>query len=206
MKPALAALLSLAGLALGQADVQAVCPTATRTIQNRSCRKTCAMSDCTFQTTIQNPCGCPATLPTATLIAPCDADCPYQGCDIDFRTAVLPCPTTPTSTRRWTTSSSSTSTVRRTTSTTTTPTGVVTSVITLPPKTTSTSILCPKVTRTTSPADCPAIRCPVPTCRLSTTMTVPCGCEPKTVLYVQGCQTECPGGCLVRSETVSLGC
>ncbi len=207
MKPAFAALLGLVGLALGQADVQAVCPTATRTIQNRSCHKACAMSDCTFQTTIQNPCGCPATLPTATLIAPCEADCPYQGCDIDFRTGFLPCPTTPpstpttTSTRRWTTSS----TIRRTTSTTTTPTGVVTSVITLPPKTTLTSIPCPKVTRTTSPADCPAIRCPVPTCRLSSTMTVPCGCEPKTVLYVTGCQTECPE-CLVRSETTSLGC
>ncbi len=183
---ALSALLGLASLALAEAPDAVSCPTATRTMQNRSCHKTCALSDCTFQTTIVNPCNCPSPIPTATLIAPCEADCPYQGCDIDFRTAALPCPTYPpttstsTTTRRWATSTTSSSK--------TTPTGVVTSIITLPPKTTSTPLPCPKITRTTSPADCPAIRCPVPTCRVSTSLVVPCGCEPKTVLYVQGCE------------------
>ncbi|KAH6855277.1 hypothetical protein B0I37DRAFT_52567 [Chaetomium sp. MPI-CAGE-AT-0009] len=122
MKFALTALLGLASLALAE-DV--VCPTATRTIQNRGCGNECPFTDCTFHTTIQNPCGCPATLPTATLIAPCQAPCPYQGCDIEFRTSSLACPTTTPKT-----------TTRRPTTTTTTPkstpTGVITSVVTLP--------------------------------------------------------------------------
>jgi len=208
MKLALSALLGLASLVLAQAPDALACPTATRTIQNRGCSKACAFSDCTFQTTIQNPCNCPSTLPTATLIAPCEAECPYQGCGIEFRTAPLPCPTIPstTSTTRRSTRRTTTSTTIRRTTTTTTPTGVVTSVVTLPPKTTSTTTPCPKVTRTTSPADCPAIRCPVPTCRVQSSLVVPCGCEPKTVLYVQGCATACPEGCLTRTETVSVAC
>ncbi|KAK4149108.1 IMP-specific 5'-nucleotidase-domain-containing protein [Chaetomidium leptoderma] len=193
MKFALSALLGLASLVLAQDPNAAACPTATRTIQNRGCNKSCAFSDCTLQTTIQKPCNCPSALPTATLIAPCEADCPYQGCAIDFRTAALPCPTTPSTTRRWT-STTSTSTTKK-------PTGVITSVITLPPKSTSTPLPCPKVTSTTSPAGCEAIRCPVPTCRATSTMVVPCGCEPKTVLFVTGCATACAEGCLTRTQT-----
>lgn len=206
MKLVIPALLSLASLALGQSSL--VCPTATRTIQNRGCGKTCPFSDCSLQTTIRKPCGC-STLPTATLIAPCEADCPYQGCDIEFHTSPLPCPITPTSsTRRWprpTTTSS-----RRTTSSTPTATGVITIITMLPPRTTTTSTTkplptCPTVTRTTQPADCPVVRCPVPTCRTTSEMVVPCGCTPKTVLYVQGCATECPD-CVTRTETVSVAC
>ncbi|KAK3311468.1 uncharacterized protein B0T15DRAFT_76549 [Chaetomium strumarium] len=205
MKFSLATVLAFASLVLGQGPQAPACPTATRTIQNRGCGKTCPFSDCTFQTTIQNPCGCPSTLPTATLIAPCEADCPYQGCDIAFHTSPLPCPTTPsrtTTTRRWPPRPT-------TTSTSTTPTGIVTSIVTLPPKTTTRSIIttpCPTVTRTTRPADCPTLRCPVPTCRVDTSMAVPCGCTPKTVLYVQGCATACPEGCLTRTATVSAAC
>ncbi|EAQ89979.1 hypothetical protein CHGG_06598 [Chaetomium globosum CBS 148.51] len=200
MKFSLSALLGLASLALAANEPNAVCPTATRTIQNRACGNECPFSDCTFHTTIQNPCGCPATLPTATLIAPCQAPCPYQGCDIDFRTSALPCPTTPTTTTR-----------RTTTTPTSTRSGVVTSIVTLPPHTTTrppttSSIPCPKVTRTTSPDGCDPIRCPVPTCRVESDLVVPCGCEPKTVLYVTGCQTACSEGCLTRVRTSSLAC
>jgi hypothetical protein len=46
----------------------------------------------------------------------------------------------------------------------------------------------------------------VPTCRVSETMTVPCGCTPRTVNYVTGCRTECEGGCLTRSATSSVAC
>jgi hypothetical protein len=46
----------------------------------------------------------------------------------------------------------------------------------------------------------------VPTCRTTTTMAVPCGCEPKTVLYVTGCATACSEGCLTRTSTVSAQC
>ncbi|KAL2260196.1 hypothetical protein VTK26DRAFT_5883 [Humicola hyalothermophila] len=201
MKFSLPILLSLASLALGQSP--ASCPTATRTMQNRACSKTCAFTDCSFQTTIRNPCGCPATVPTATLIVPCEADCPYQGCDIEFHTTDLPCPT-PTS------SSTTPHWPGRPTTTTTsssTPTGVVTIITVLPPRTTSTPTpTCPTVTRTTMPANCTVLRCPVPTCRTTSSVVVPCGCTPKTVLYVQGCPTACPEGCLTRTETTSLAC
>jgi hypothetical protein len=219
MKLTLAAVLGLAGLALAQdgAGESPVCPTVTKTVQERRCHKTCAFSDCTFETTVMNPCDCPTALETATLIAPCDADCPYEGCDIDFRTFPLPCPlstpptTTATSTRRrpWppTTSTPSSSS---STPTSTSWTGVVTSVVTLPPHTHSTTkpppptiTPCPTITRTTSPADCSAIRCPVPTCRVETDLVIPCGCTPNTLLYVQGCATDCPDGCLTRTRTVS---
>jgi hypothetical protein len=206
MKFTIATLLGLASLALAQAP-DAVCPTATRTIQNRGCGNECPLTDCSFRTTIQNPCGCPSTLPTATLIAPCQAPCPYQGCEIDFRTSALPCPTT--STMR-TTTRRSTST--RPTATSTRTSGVVTSIVTLPPRPSTTrppttsSIPCPKVTRTTSPEGCDPIRCPVPTCQVQTDFVVPCGCEPKTVLFVTGCQTACAEGCLTRTRTSSLAC
>ncbi|KAL2172572.1 hypothetical protein VTG60DRAFT_4691 [Thermothelomyces hinnuleus] len=210
MKLAVSALLGLVSLALAQAS-DVACPTATRTIQDSSCNKSCALSDCTLQTTIQNPCGCPATLPTATLIAPCEAECPYQGCDVEFHAGAFPCPTTSPS---WTTST--TSTVRRTSTatptatSTSTQTGVITSVTTLPPRTTSTStsssLPCPRVTHTTSPDGCEPIRCPVPTCRVESDFVVPCGCQPKTVLFVTGCATACPTGCLTRTRTTSLAC
>ncbi|KAK3996930.1 hypothetical protein QBC44DRAFT_316902 [Cladorrhinum sp. PSN332] len=209
-------LSSLFLFSLVQAQGPVACPTATRTIQNRGCRNECPFTDCAFQTTIRNPCGCPASIPTATLIAPCEAPCPYQGCDIEFRTSALACPTTSSSTRRWppwisTTSTSTSTTFRRTTSTTvrsttrptTTQTAVVTSVVTLPPPTRTTSTPCPTVTRITSPADCPPIRCPVPTCQVRTTLGIPCNCVPRTVLWVQGCATACPEGCLTRTETLS---
>ncbi|KAK5651299.1 hypothetical protein OQA88_12643 [Cercophora sp. LCS_1] len=187
-------LLVFSTLALSQTTP---CPTATRTIQNRGCGKECPFSDCNFTSTVRNPCGCPASVPTATLIAPCEADCPYQGCGIEFRTSQLACPTT-SSTRRQPVPPRPTST------TSTTQTRVVTSVVTLPPVTRTTP--CPTVTRTTSPADCPAIRCPVPTCQVRSSLVIPCSCTPKTLLYVQGCATACPGGCLTRSETISATC
>ncbi|KAK3372435.1 hypothetical protein B0H63DRAFT_551003 [Podospora didyma] len=198
MKFAIAAILGLASFTLAQAPLE--CPTATKSTQNRRCSKTCEFADCGFLTTIRNPCGCPAAIPTATLQLPCEADCPYGGCSIEFRTTALACPTT----------SSSSSTRRRRTSTTTTPTPtptsssstkIVTGITTLPPIIRSTP--CPVVTKTTSPADCPAIRCPVPTCISRTTLAIPCNCNPKTLLYVQGCQSTCPGGCLTRTETIS---
>ena len=184
-------LAGLVGVCVAQAQS---CPTATRTIQNRACGVTCPFTDCNFTTTLRNSCGCPAAVPTATLAVPCEAACPYQGCGIEFRTSSIPCPTT--STRRQipptTTARASTSTQQ---------TRVITSVVVLPPTTTTTP--CPTITRTTSPADCAALRCPVPTCQVRTSLTIPCGCTPKTLLFVQGCATECAGGCLTRTETAS---
>lgn len=156
----LSSLLNFSAVVYAQAPV--ACPTATRTIQNRGCRNECAFTDCAFQTTIRNPCGCPASIPTATLIAPCEAACPYQGCDIEFKTSALACPTTSSSTRRW---PRPTTTTRSTTRPNTTQTAVVTSVVTLPPPVRTTATPCPTVTSVMTPADCAAIRCPVPTCR-----------------------------------------
>jgi hypothetical protein len=34
-------------------------------------------------------------------------------------------------------------------------------------------------------------------------LEIPCNCTPKTLLFVQGCQTECSTGCLTRTETIS---
>ncbi|KAK1782824.1 hypothetical protein QBC45DRAFT_194302 [Copromyces sp. CBS 386.78] len=227
----------LAGLAAAQAAPEVTpCPTVTRTMQNRDCGKTCQFTDCAFVSTVRNPCGCPASIPTATLIAPCEADCPYGGCSIEFKTCALTCPATTTSSssssRRWppwqtrtsttttatspppkptstrtTVRSTSTSTTR-TTSTSYTQTTISWSIITLPPKTTKISTTpCPTVTKTTSPADCSPIRCPVPTCQVRSTLNVPCGCTVKTLLYVQGCATTCSDGCLTRTETASAtGC
>ncbi|KAK0612282.1 hypothetical protein B0T17DRAFT_499376 [Bombardia bombarda] len=205
---AIAAILGLVGLAAAQlVPDAAACPTATKTMQNRGCHKVCQFQDCAFVTTIQNPCGCPAALPTATLIAPCEADCPYGGCDIDFRTAALPCPTTPASTSRSTTRHpwppSSTPTLTSTSSPT--QTSISIGVTTLPPKS---STPCPTIVKTTSPAECPVIRCPVPTCIARSSQLIPCGCTPKTLLYVTGCATACPtAACATRVETISaLGC
>ncbi|KAK0633709.1 hypothetical protein B0T14DRAFT_418319 [Immersiella caudata] len=187
MKLLASTLLALASVVVAQNS----CPTATRTVQSRSCRKTCPFTDCNFTTTLRQSCGCPASIPTATLVAPCEAACPYQGCGIEFRTTAIACPTT-----------------RRPTPTPTptprppTTTRVVTSLITLPPVRTSTTP-CPVITRTTSPDDCPGIRCPIPTCQIRSTLAIPCSCTPKTLLFVQGCQTECSSGCLTRTETVS---
>ncbi|KAL2121897.1 hypothetical protein VTJ04DRAFT_2352 [Mycothermus thermophilus] len=218
MKPILSTLLLALGLAT-PALAQAACPTATRTIQNRSCNKSCPFSGCTWQTTIANPCGCPSAVPTATLIVPCEAECPYLGCDIDFRVSTSSCRTTTTTTTRQTPTTTprpptTTTTPRSTstrTSTTTYPTGIVTSIIVLPTRTTTTSssttvITCPRVTSTTRPADCAPIRCPVPTCMSTSTMQVPCGCTPRTVWFVTGCQTECPTGCATRTATSSQAC
>ncbi|KAK1758379.1 hypothetical protein QBC47DRAFT_139284 [Echria macrotheca] len=188
----LATLLSLATLAAAQSPLS--CPTATRTVQNRNCRKECDYDDCSFTQTIRNPCGCPAAIPTATLQLPCEADCPYSGCDIQFRSSQLACPVT--SSRR--------PPVPPRPTPTPTQTRVITSVITLPPaRTTSLSTPCPVVTKTTSPADCPAMRCPIPTCQVRSSLVIPCNCTPKTLLYVQGCATACPDGCMVRTETIS---
>src|SRR4051794_8513411 len=180
------ALLALATVALAQNN----CPTATKTVQSRACRKECQYTDCNFTTTLRQSCGCPASIPTATLVAPCEADCPYMGCGIEFRTTTVTCQTT-----------------RRTTATPTprptSQTRISTTIITLPPIRTSTSTPCPVITKTTSPADCPGIRCPIPTCQVRSTLEIPCNCTPKTLLFVQGCQTECSTGCLTRTETIS---
>ncbi|KAK4183766.1 hypothetical protein QBC35DRAFT_393173 [Podospora australis] len=206
-----ATILGLARLVtLVAAQAPAACPTATKTIQNRGCRKECAFSDCAFFSTLRNPCNCPSAIPTATLIAPCEAECPYQGCDIEFRTTQLACPASTSSTRRWP-PIRTTSSTRRTSSSSPTPsrttfstqTAVVTSVVTLPPPRSSTTTPCPTITRITSPDGCAAIRCPVPTCQVRATLGIPCNCTPRTVLWVQGCATACPDGCLTRTETVS---
>lgn len=90
----------LLGLAL--ADVQDVaCPTITQQILNPGCSQACDNADCTYVTTVQNPCGCPASIPTATLLAPCDAGCPYNGCEVEFRSSQRTCgPTSMTTTTR----------------------------------------------------------------------------------------------------------
>ena len=194
-----------------------VCPTVTKTQLANQCTKRCGSSDCTFFSTIQNPCGCPANVPTATLIAPCGVDCPYAGCQAEFATLNQPCPVLPTSTSTSSTSSRrrpgrptrSTSTSTTTsTSTSTSKTVVTTSIVTLPPKTTPPpAAICPTITRTTQPAGCSAIRCPVPTCLVNSQLSIPCGCTPKTLLYVQGCSTACPAAdCLTRTQTVSAVC
>ncbi|KAK3943994.1 hypothetical protein QBC46DRAFT_351021 [Diplogelasinospora grovesii] len=192
MKLTSATMLGLVGVALGQYEPSEIdCPTATKTVLNPACaRKTCDYSDCSLVMTVQNPCGCPASFPTATLIAPCEADCPYGGCGIEFRTNALPCPTT-------------TSRSHRPRPTSSPPTTISIGITTLPPHRTTTTTPCPTVTKTTMPADCPAMPCPVPTCLYQSSVLVPCGCNPKTMLYVQGCPTACPDSCLTRTQTIS---
>ncbi|KAI5921767.1 hypothetical protein F4810DRAFT_321805 [Camillea tinctor] len=94
----------------------------------------------------------------------------------------------------------------RSTSTSTT---FIISITTLPgPPPTSTTALaaCPTVTLTTRPGGCSAIRCPIPTCTWEQALDVPCGCEVRTALYVDGCMTACPEGCATRVNTVTQLC
>ncbi|KAK8093070.1 hypothetical protein PG999_014657 [Apiospora kogelbergensis] len=192
-----AAVLDDAG-ALGPA---AACPTITKSIVNPGCAQDCD-NDCRLVTTVTNGCGCPASIPTATLVAPCGGDCPNAGCEVVYRTkneACLPPRPTRTSTTRKTSTASPPSSPA--------PPVVTTSIIILPPRPTKTSLPCPTVIRTTQPADCTPIRCPIPGCTENTSLVVPCGCDgPKTIIAVQGCQTTCPGGCITRTTTASELC
>lgn len=77
------------------------CPTVTKSILNPSCNQRCDDSnDCDFVTTVQNPCGCPTSVPTATLLAPCEAGCPYNGCNVQFRSVQETCTTMTSQSRR----------------------------------------------------------------------------------------------------------
>ncbi|KHE80366.1 hypothetical protein GE21DRAFT_1025092 [Neurospora crassa] len=40
---------------------------------------------------VRNPYRCLASIATAILIVPCEANCPHGGCSIEFRTSVLTC-------------------------------------------------------------------------------------------------------------------
>ncbi|KAI1276386.1 hypothetical protein F5Y07DRAFT_399381 [Xylaria sp. FL0933] len=89
-------------------------------------------------------------------------------------------------------------------------------ITTLPPPTTTTApgkptvtptpVVCPTVTITTRPAGCQPIRCPIPGCTQEEDMIVPCNCSIRTLLWVEGCQTECPAGCATRTSTLSQLC
>ncbi|KAI1771680.1 hypothetical protein F4818DRAFT_200286 [Hypoxylon cercidicola] len=82
-------------------------------------------------------------------------------------------------------------------------------ITTLPPKPTSSSAIaaCPTVTHTTRPADCSPMQCPVPGCTWQQELLIPCGCAGvKTALFVDGCQTACPEGCITRLRTVTAAC
>ncbi|KAI1457348.1 hypothetical protein F4805DRAFT_182395 [Annulohypoxylon moriforme] len=66
---------------------------------------------------------------------------------------------------------------------------------------------CPTVTHTTRPSDCTPILCPVPGCTEQKELIVPCGCSGvKTALFVDGCQTACPAGCITRLTTLTAAC
>ncbi|KAI1766108.1 hypothetical protein GGR53DRAFT_464675 [Hypoxylon sp. FL1150] len=78
-----------------------------------------------------------------------------------------------------------------------------------PPKPTSSSPIaaCPTVTHTTRPADCSPMQCPVPGCTWQQELLIPCGCAGvKTALFIDGCQTACPDGCITRLKTVTAAC
>ncbi|XXH05760.1 IMP 5'-nucleotidase [Hypoxylon texense] len=82
-------------------------------------------------------------------------------------------------------------------------------ITTLPHKPTSSSAIaaCPTVTHTTRPADCSPMQCPVPGCTWQQELLIPCGCAGvKTALFVDGCQTACPEGCITRLKTVTAAC
>ncbi|KAI8627021.1 hypothetical protein F5Y19DRAFT_487304 [Xylariaceae sp. FL1651] len=195
---------ALAGLTLAAdpADPAATmtpCPTITKQALNPTCDKTCA-NDCRIVSTIANPCGCPRQVPTATLLSPCNAECPYGGCDVRYRTSAEECPTRTT---RWP-PPPPTSTPSSTSSSTSTP--FIITVTTLPGKPTVTPTPCPTVTFTTRPSDCDPIRCPIPDCTFERDLVVPCGCDIKTLLSVDGCQTACPTGCATRTTTLSQLC
>ncbi|KAK8023609.1 hypothetical protein PG993_011675 [Apiospora rasikravindrae] len=181
----------------GALEQAAACPTVTKSIVDPKCAQNCN-NDCRLVTTVTNGCGCPASVPTATLVAPCGGECPNAGCDIIYRTKNEACGP-PRPTKR-------TSTTTTATSPTSSPV-VITSIIILPPRPTKTSLPCPTVIRTTQPADCTPIRCPIPGCTEHTSLVVPCGCDgPKTIIAVQGCQSTCPGGCITRTTTASELC
>ncbi|KAI1101522.1 hypothetical protein F4804DRAFT_9787 [Jackrogersella minutella] len=89
-----------------------------------------------------------------------------------------------------------------------TTTSFIISITTLPSDPTApTSQACPTVTHTTRPSDCDPILCPVPGCTLNKELIVPCGCSGvKTALFVDGCQTACPEGCITRLTTLTAVC
>ncbi|KAI0400082.1 hypothetical protein F4802DRAFT_602401 [Xylaria palmicola] len=94
---------------------------------------------------------------------------------------------------------------------TSTSSSVITTVTTLPTtlppgKPTVIPRPCPTVTLTTRPSGCQPIRCPIPGCTYEEDMIVPCGCQPRTLLWVEGCQTACPEGCATRTNTLSQLC
>ncbi|KAK7946126.1 uncharacterized protein PG986_010447 [Apiospora aurea] len=177
----------------GALEPAAACPTVTKSIVDPACAQNCN-NDCRLVTTVTNGCGCPASIPTATLVAPCGGECPNAGCDITYRTKNEACGPPPRPTKRTSTNPTSSPVV-------------ITSIIILPPRPTKTSLPCPTVIRTTQPADCTPIRCPIPGCTEHTSLVVPCGCDgPKTIIAVQGCQSTCPGGCITRTTTASELC
>ncbi|KAI0487353.1 hypothetical protein F4859DRAFT_509921 [Xylaria cf. heliscus] len=93
------------------------------------------------------------------------------------------------------------------TSTTTSSSTFIITVTTLPPgKPTVIPRPCPTVTLTTRPSGCEPIRCPIPGCTYEQDMIIPCGCDVKTLLWVEGCQTACPVGCATRTNTLSQLC
>ncbi|KAI0172438.1 hypothetical protein GGR52DRAFT_407027 [Hypoxylon sp. FL1284] len=82
-------------------------------------------------------------------------------------------------------------------------------IITTIPTPTSSSLVaaCPTVTHTTRPADCAPMQCPIPGCTWQQDLFVPCGCKGvKTALFIDGCQTACPEGCMTRLNTVTGLC
>ncbi|KAI0012049.1 hypothetical protein F4779DRAFT_122586 [Xylariaceae sp. FL0662B] len=86
-----------------------------------------------------------------------------------------------------------------------TSTTFIISITTLPGHPTTTAA-CPTVTQTTRPSGCDPVRCPVPECTLDQELFVPCGCGIQTALFVDGCQTACPSGCITRTTTLSAVC
>ncbi|KAI0875276.1 hypothetical protein GGS24DRAFT_489420 [Hypoxylon argillaceum] len=65
---------------------------------------------------------------------------------------------------------------------------------------------CPTINLTTRPSNCQPIRCPIPGCTYEEDMIIPCGCAPRTLLWVEGCQTACPQGCATSTNTLSQLC
>ncbi|KAI1403168.1 hypothetical protein F4819DRAFT_452347 [Hypoxylon fuscum] len=92
---------------------------------------------------------------------------------------------------------------------TTTTTSFTFIITTIPghPTTTEAPAACPTVTHTTRPADCQPLACPVPGCTFEKELFIPCGCSGvKTALFIDGCQTACPGGCITRLKTATAVC
>ncbi|KAI1417200.1 hypothetical protein F5Y13DRAFT_202719 [Hypoxylon sp. FL1857] len=89
---------------------------------------------------------------------------------------------------------------------TSTTTSFIISITTLPGHPPAPSA-CPTVTHTTRPSECTPILCPVPGCTIQKELIVPCGCSGvKTALFVDGCQTACPEGCMTRLRTLTAAC